>query len=464
MLGFYISAAHKSSGKTTLSLGLSAALRQQGFRVQAFKKGPDYIDPIWLSHATQRACVNLDFYTSTRDEIQSSFERYRHDADVVLVEGNKGLYDGMDLEGRDCNAALAKFLNLPVVLVLDASGVTRGIAPLIKGYQVFDPDVQFLGVILNRVAGPRHEEKLRSAIERYTALPVLGAIPRQHEAMIEERHLGLRPANEDHASNEAIDKLANLVTQHVNLDLLLARAHNLAPVTKVDAGLPDVTKYRGLKIGIFQDAAFGFYYADDLARFNALGVELVGINALKDPSLPPVDALLIGGGFPETHMHALQKNTQLRRAVAAAFDVGMPMYAECGGLMYLSQKIVWGTDTADMVGVIPAATVMSDRPKGRGYIQLEVTDAHPWPFQTQASIKGHEFHYSELTSVSPSLTYAYRVKRGTGILPGADGVRLHNLLASYAHLRHTLQSPWIDAFLDFVLDCRRTCTYQVNPK
>lgn len=454
MLGFYLSAAHKSSGKTTLSLGLSAALSQAGEVVQTFKKGPDYIDPIWLAQSSGRPCVNLDFYTSSRDEIARSFDSYRANADIVIIEGNKGLYDGMDLHGSDCNASMAKFLDLPVILVLDASGVTRGIAPLLVGYQQFDPEVRIAGVILNKVAGPRHEEKLRAAIDTYCDLPILGAIPRQRNLDIEERHLGLVPANEDPAAQRTIEALAALVEKHVDL-AALRRVITLLPAPEIAEH--SVAKfYSGLRIGLFCDAAFGFYYADDLDRFRHLGIELVEIDAIHDEFLPEVDGLFIGGGFPETHMQRLEANQSLRAALRDAIENGLPAYAECGGLMYLSRRIRWNGSEAEMVGVIPADTIMSSRPKGRGYIQLQVKPGHPWSFQTENTIAAHEFHYSYLEGLETEVgAMAYSVERGIGITGFEDGFRHKNLLASYAHMRDTEQSPWVQHFVDFVDRHRR---------
>lgn len=222
-----ISAAHKSSGKTTVSIGLCAALARLGRVVQAFKKGPDYIDPLWLGRASGRACYNLDFHTMGREEIVSLFARHMADADIGLIEGNKGLYDGLDLDGSNSNAALAALLGTPVVLVLDTRGMTRGVAPLILGYQAFDPNIRIAGVILNNVGGPRHESKLRRVIEHYTDVRVVGAVPRNEKVEIVERHLGLMPSNEAEAARQRIDAIADHVGGSVELDRLLEIALSL---------------------------------------------------------------------------------------------------------------------------------------------------------------------------------------------------------------------------------------------
>jgi cobyrinic acid a,c-diamide synthase len=305
MAHLYIAAAHKSSGKTSVSTGLTAALAERGLSVQPFKKGPDYIDPLWLARAAGRACYNLDFFTQSRAEIHSMFTEKSLDADISIIEGNKGLFDGLDVEGTDSNAALAKMLSSPVVLVIETGGMTRGIAPLIRGYLDFDPDADIRGVILNKVGGARHETKLRSALERYTDTEVLGVIGRDAALEIPERHLGLIPANEAGAPDTVIARLAAAVTAGVDLDRIIDISGDAAlpaamagPVAgpqqqAVDAR-PDV------RIAIARDAAFGFYYPDDLEAFTRAGAELVPFDTLIDTQLPEADGLFIGGGFPET--------------------------------------------------------------------------------------------------------------------------------------------------------------------
>src|SRR5574341_1157384 len=331
-----ISAAHKSSGKTTLSIGLCAALRARGLVVQPFKKGPDYIDPMWLSAAAGRSCRNLDFFLMDRPEIVRTFARHSAGADVSLIEGNKGLYDGLALDGSNSNAALAALLQAPVVLVIDARGMTRGIAPLILGYQAFDRNIRIAGVILNQLGGSRHEAKLRAVIQHYTGVPVLGAVQHDERIAIAERHLGLVPSNEVDGARRRIDEIAAHIAAQVDLDRLLAVSRQAgplqdgAPATGAAGGAP-------VRIGIARDAAFGFYYAGDLDALRAAGAELVSFDALHAEHLPPVDGLFIGGGFPETQMEALAANTSLRRELHDAIESGMPAYAECGGLMYLAR-------------------------------------------------------------------------------------------------------------------------------
>ena len=450
-----ISAAHKSSGKTMVSIGLCAALKARGHVVQPFKKGPDYIDPMWLSLASGngaagRPCRNLDLYLMERDDVVATFAR--HSAEVNLVEGNKGLYDGLALDGSNSNAALAKLLDLPVFLVIDARGMTRGIAPLILGYQAFDRDINIAGVILNNLGGSRHEAKLREVIEHYTDVPVIGAIHHDERLGIVERHLGLMPSNESHVATARIRQIGEAIAEQVDLDRLLALSQKApldAPHKAEVSPLPCGDKVR---IGIARDRAFGFYYADDLDALEAAGAELVPFDALRDARLPEVDALYIGGGFPETCAAELEANSMLRAQIRQAIENGMPAYAECGGLMYLSRSIAYQGRTYQMVGAIPGDVRMHDKPIGRGYVHLKEDEAHPWPRPNAPAkqIKAHEFHYSSLENLPDDTRFAYHVERGYGIDGECDGLVLHNLLASYTHLRTIGSCYWATRFVAFI--------------
>jgi len=500
-----ISAAHKSSGKTTISIGLCAALKTSGFDVQPFKKGPDYIDPMWLAKATGRACHNLDFNTMEREEIYDTFCRYRRGADISIIEGNKGLYDGLDLHGSNSNAALASLLQSPVILVIDARGMTRGIAPLILGYQAFAPTINIAGVILNQLGGSRHESKLRSVIDHYTDVPVIGAVHHNVELEILERHLGLIPSNEANEVQHRIAIVGQNIKQQVDMDKVTKIAAqpsanqqnptaplsskpnnhseqqstpqryavvnssvNAATNTAVNSITNTVTNTitnaanKLCRIGIAQDAAFGFYYPGDIEAFQQAGAELVYFDTLSDTQLPEVDGLFIGGGFPETQMQALEKNHSLRQAIATAIEAGLPAYAECGGLMYLTRSIQWKGTTCQMVGAIPADTVLHKKPVGRGYVRLQETDNHPWKKNQATSASefaAHEFHYSSLENLGTGLDFAYNVLRGTGIKStqngiAQDGIIYKNLLGGYAHLRDVNHNHWVQRFVSFVLNCK----------
>ena len=455
-----ISAAHKSSGKTTITVGLCAALRSRGLRVQPFKKGPDYIDPMWLSRAAKRSCHNLDFYTASAPEALGAVARYSSDADISLIEGNKGLYDGLDLEGSNSNAALARLLDVPVVLVLDVEGTIRGVAPLLIGYQTFDPEVNIAGVILNKVGGARHEAKLRAVIEHYTDIPVIGAVRRDPRLKLVERHLGLMPSNEDHSADEKIRIISAVVAEQVELEAVQSIASSArVPGFKIPKPATSRMGTNPVRIGIARDAAFGFYYPGDMEALIDAGAELISIDTLHDAQLPQLDGLFIGGGFPETQMERLEANRSLRRDIRSAIEAGLPTYAECGGLMYLSRSIRWGGRRCEMVGVVAGDTVMCERPQGRGYVLLEETGNIGWPRlstqDTKREIAAHEFHYSRLENLSEQTVFAYRMRRGTGIDGKHDGVVYRNLLACYAHLRDTRQNHWAHRFVQFVRNCER---------
>ena len=450
-----ISAAHKSSGKTTVSIGLCAALQRRGLAVQAFKKGPDYIDPMWLSRASKRACRNLDFYLMQKQEIHSLFARHAVAADISIIEGNKGLYDGLDLDGSNSNAALAQLLETPVILVIDARGMTRGIAPLILGYQAFDRDLRIAGVILNRIGGARHEAKLRAVIEHYTDIPVLGGIHEHPQLQIEERHLGLMPSSEAADATQLIEKIATLVGAQVDLDRLIDIARSAPPLSaRADKliRLPIATRNaaKGLRIGVVRDKAFGFYYIDDLEALEKSGAELIFIDTLGDQSLPALDGLIIGGGFPELFLSELEANISLRADIGRAIEDGLPVYAECGGLMYLARSITWRGITRRMVGAIAGDVVMHDKPVGRGYVRLRPTGLAPWSVVAgDDELCAHEFHYSSLENLG-KVKFAYEVTRGYGIDGHHDGIIYKNVLASYTHLRSVGMVNWAERYLGFV--------------
>ncbi len=443
----FISAAHKSSGKTTLTLGLCAALLARGHIVQPFKKGPDYIDPLWLGMAAQRPCYNLDFHMMQRDEIEQQFAHAGASARISLIEGNKGLYDGLDLDGSNSNAALAKQLAAPVVLVIDARGMTRGVAPLILGYQAFDPDIRIAGVIFNNLGGSRHESKLRAVIQHYTDVEVIGAV--QHDAgmQIAERHLGLIPANEQQAALARIRHVGERIAAQVDLERLLSIADS-ASVREVPAGRPGPVQGERVRLAIAHDPAFGFYYSEDIDSLRASNVELIALDTLHARSLPEVDGLVIGGGFPEVFMAELEANAALRAQIRGAIEAGLPTYAECGGLMYLSRRLTWKGRTCEMVGAVPGDTVMHERPVGRGYASLQPTGDDRW--QEAARIAAHEFHYSSLENLPADSIYAYQVKRGHGIDGVHDGYQRYNLLAGYVHRRGSGEQGWIAPFLNQV--------------
>jgi len=403
---------------------------------------------MWLSMAAGLPCHTLDFYTMEREEILSLYHAERAGSDLSIVEGNKGLFDGLSVDGSDSNGAMVKLLDLPVVLVINTNGITRGIAPLLLGYQNFDPEIKFAGVILNQTGGSRHEKKLQQVVEHYTDMPVLGTIPRHPDLEIVERHLGLVPSNEAHEARNKIETIRRVVEEQVDLDRLLELGKddngneltgdlNSVPQQDIEPILPS------LRVGIARDEAFGFYYSADLDAFIQQGVELIPFSPLNDSDLPDVDGLFIGGGFPETHMAQLENNHSMRKQIYDAIENGMPTYAECGGLMYLSRQISWGEECCEMVGVVGGDSVMHKRPQGRGYARFQRSgEDHDTP--------AHEFHYSSLENLDENTGFAYTIERGFGVDGKHDGIIYKNLLASYIHQRNSRQNPWVKGFVELV--------------
>ena len=455
MAQLLFSAAHKSSGKTTITLGICAALTRLGRTVQPFKKGPDYIDPMWLGRASGRPCYNLDFHTMSHDELREQFARRSAGADISLIEGNMGLFDSLDIEGSMSNAALAELLDTPVILVLDVKGATRSIVPIILGFQQFDPSLNLGGIILNKVAGSRHEQRLREVIAHYCDIPVVGAIHRDPRLNIDERHLGLIPSNEAEAVDAKLNQVADIIEQQVDLAALQALAATaVLPPLEAETEAPD--KKADLRIAYARDAVFGFYYPDDLEALQQAGAELIPFDTLHDAALPEnIDGLFIGGGFPETQAQELQDNLPLREAIRNAIECNLPVYAECGGLIYLSRSLSWGEAHHQMVGIIPGDCVMHEKPVGRGYARIMETEVMPWAGgELGREHHVHEFHYSSLENLPSDLTFAYTMGRGAGIDQQHDGFVYKNLLANYVHLRSSQSNRWAARFVEFVRDCR----------
>ena len=444
-----VSAAHKSSGKTTVSAGLCAALVDRGEVVQPFKKGPDYIDPMWLRLATGRRCYSLDPYLMDDAALMRLVGQGVTGASMALIEGNKGLFDGLSLDGSNSNAAVARSLGAPVLLVLDSRGMTRGVAPLILGYQAFDRGLHIGGVVLNRVGGSRHEAKLRAVIEHYTSVPVLGALGEDPRLTLTERHLGLVTSGEVDGAAERVRTIGRIVGAQVDLDRVRDLARRAGPWALPAKGGAVPQPPSTVRIGIARDRAFSFYYDDDLQALESAGAQLIPIDTLHDTRLPPLDGLFVGGGFPEACLSELAANGALRAALRHAVESGLPTYAECGGLMLMARGIRWRDRWAPMVGAVPGDAVMHERPVGRGYVHLRASVHHPWA-EPGSVLRGHEFHHSALENLAPDAAFAYQVERGHGVDGLHDGVRVHNLLASYAHLRTGAGSDWAPAFVDHV--------------
>ena len=448
---FIIAALKGGSGKTLLSIGLLAALREGGVSVSPFKKGPDYIDAGWLTLAAQKPCYNLDTFLCSPETIQASFYSHTSENSIALIEGNRGLFDGIDLAGETSTAELAKLLKLPVILCVDCTKTTRTMAAMIRGCQTFDPDVQIKGIVLNQVAGPRHRKVVTHNIEHHCGLSVVGAIPKLRQENFPERHMGLIPSVEHPAAMAAVKTAAKVIHEHVDKAAILKIAHKTAPFKKTQSidTLPPIETASApqTRIGVLKDAAFQFYYPDNLEALEAAGAKLVFISPLSQTKLPTVDGLYLGGGFPETHVEQLAENELFRREVKNLADSGMPIYAECGGLIYLGQHLVLNGRAHQMTGVLPLTFDFSKRPQGHGYTILKVRRPNPY-FEVGSEIKGHEFHYSSITQWGgESEDLVMEMKRGVGLWEKREGFLYKNVLALYTHI-HALGTPqWAGALV-----------------
>jgi cobyrinic acid a,c-diamide synthase len=451
-----ISALRGGSGKTILSIGIIAALKALGKAVSPFKKGPDYIDAGWLALAAGRPCYNLDTFMVSSRRVFASFLSRSSPNSIAIIEGNRGLYDGIDLAGSTSTAELAKLLHAPVVLCIDATKTTRTMAAVVSGCQQFDPQVKIKGVILNRVAGPRHENILRRSIEAYCNIPVLGAVPKLSKQNFPERHMGLVPTPEHAWARDAIEAIGEVVVRCVELKALIEIAHGASPLKSTPENrksfaqqtLPAFADAQtGPRIGIIKDAAFQFYYPENIDALVAAGAQILFFSPLETDTIPAVDALYIGGGFPETHAEALADNQKFRIALKALADGGLPIYAECGGLMYLGEKLVLKDKSYPMAGVLPIAYGFAKKPQGHGYTIFDVEKENPY-FVIGSQYRGHEFHYSKVLEWrGGDEDLVFRMKRGNGIHNGRDGVCYKNVLATYTHL-HSLGAPaWAKALV-----------------
>ena len=465
------------SGKTMVSLGLIASWRNRGTAVSPFKKGPDFIDAGWLALAAGRPCHNLDSFLISPETILSSFISHTSGADIAdisVIEGNRGLFDGLDVDGTTSTAELARLLRTPVVLVVDCTKSTRTIAAIILGCIHFSSDVHIAGVVLNRIAGPRHKSVITGAVERYCHVPVLGAIPKLKENVFPERHMGLVPTPEHGWATRSLDRAAQVAEQHLDLDGLLTIAEQASdlplshpgPVGRSPINLgtaashapepnrPNRSQSDGspspigqTRIGVIRDAAFQFYYPENIEALVQAGAQVVEISALTDHRLDHLDGLYIGGGFPETQAEGLAANEPFRRALCHLAQGGLPVYAECGGLMYLGERLVLEGRAYPMVGLLPVVFGFSRRPQGHGYTVCEVERENPY-FSVGSRIRGHEFHYSTVLSwKGDARDLAFRMDRGQGITNLRDGICYQNTLATYVHI-HALGTPgWAAALV-----------------
>lgn len=465
-----ISAFRGGSGKTILSIGIISAWTESGKQIAPYKKGPDYIDAGWLGLAAGRACYNLDAFLADPEDVLKAFLSRTSAGNIALVEGNRGLYDGSDTEGATSTAELAKLLRTPVVLCIDCTKSTRTMAAAVLGCIHFDPDVNIKGVILNRIAGARHERVLRENIERYCGIPVLGAVPKLRQQNFPERHMGLVPTPEHEWAKDSIDAVSRVAKQYLDLDALAELAYSVSaiPITdhlfkenrieenRVTKNQFDSPNQQKPKIGIMKDSAFQFYYPENIELLASLGADLIFISPLEESQddvhqLRTLDALYIGGGFPETHAAKLAENRDFRKELKALAENGLPIYAECGGLMYLGEALVLDGKSYPMTGILPIVFGFSKKPQGHGYTVVNVEKKNPY-FKTGTEVRGHEFHYSKVVEWRGNdEDLVFSMKRGTGFIHNRDGVCYKNVLATYTHIHVSGIPEWAEALVQIAV-------------
>jgi len=440
-----------------VSVGLIAALKSRGKGVVAFKKGPDYIDAGWMTKAAGQPCYNLDPYLMPPAAIIATFQSRIFANSFAVVEGNRGIFDGVNPAGDYSTAELALQLDLPVLLVVNCAKTTRTVAALVLGCCAFDPRIRFAGVILNQIATPRHESIIRQAMELYTDLPVLGIMPRIKEDVFPMRHLGVTPHQEYAAADEAVANLAALAEAHFDLDTIIAGMKAVAPIPPQPLSPLAVTD-TPLTIGFLRDAAFQFYYQENLEALEAAGARLVAIDALNSQELPmDLDGLYIGGGFPETSAQQLADNASFRQSIRAHIDAGLPVYAECGGLIFLGRSIILDQVEYPLVGVFPVTFTLAAKPQAHGYSAFTVDKANSF-YPVGTRIKGHEFRYSRVHQWDGAAEdLVLSMDRGTGFQQGRDGLVKNNVLALYTHVLATGAPQWVEGFIKAARDyARRT--------
>jgi cobyrinic acid a,c-diamide synthase len=450
-LGLVIAGLCGGSGKSVIAVGLTAALVAQGTTIAPFKKGPDYIDAGWLQLAAGRPCHNLDPYLMDATTIRNSFTQHARGHNLALVEGNRGLFDGVNAAGAYSTAELAAILNLPVILVVDCTKTTRTVAALLLGCQQMGKGITISGVILNRIGGSRHQSIIRQAVEQYTDIKVLGAMPRLHHDIFPQRHIGITPCPEFDGAEAAVKSLAQMVASHTDLPSVLALGEAVAQVPAIDIyGQWQNPTTETVRIGIIKDAAFQFYYPENLRALELCGAQLIEINAISAQKLPAIDGLYIGGGFPENSVQALSGNNTFRQSLKQRIDQGLPVYAECGGLLYLGRAMEVEGISYPLVDIFPVSFRMEKRPQAHGYTILTANSNNPiYPAGTK--IKGHEFRYSKVHDwQGDEQDLAFTMQRGTGFAAGGDGLVYKNTLALYTHI-HALATPeWAKLFVELV--------------
>jgi cobyrinic acid a,c-diamide synthase len=456
-----IAGATSGVGKTMISAGITRALLRRGLRVATFKAGPDFIDPSFLELASGRPCHNLDTWMLPRAAVFEIFTRSAESADVAIVEGMMGLFDGRGPLSEDGSTAqLARLLRAAVVLVVDASRAARSIAALVEGYRRFDRRVTVAGAIANYMASERHAAWVAQAIGTQSAVRVLGTVLRTPELTVPSRHLGLVQAGEIANPNASIESAADIVESAIDLDLLLELASAAPPIRTVRAPTPKPGER--VRIGVARDAAFSFYYAANLELLQRHGAEIVEFSPLTDSDLPDgIAGIYLGGGYPEIHAAALAKNEAMKHAIREANSAGMPIYAECGGMLYLGRTLVdLENHSHQLVGALDVEAVMENRRVALGYAESTALRDTP-TLKAGASARGHEFHYSRIVKTFDGHTPAYRVETSSGTRE--DGFAVGSLVSSYVHLHFASQPKLVPRWLDRCRAWRKMAMITAHP-
>ncbi|MBZ4645464.1 MAG: hypothetical protein JG777_953 [Clostridia bacterium] len=438
-----IAGAQSGAGKTTISIGLMAVLAKRGLKVQPYKVGPDYIDPAYHTHVTGNKCRNLDSWMLDENTIRYLFNRNSRQADVSVVEGVMGLYDGFGTEKDSGSTAhISKIINAPVILIINGNGISSSAAAMVMGYKHYDPDVKIAGVIINKVSGQKHFELLKTVIEKDTGIPAVGYIPNNSEISLSSRHLGLVPSVEMDDLNSKIKKIRCLVEQYVDIDKLIEISHHVSKIDEFKNPVESMQKMNQVKIGIAWDKAFNFYYHDNLELLEQLGAELVYFSPMNDDKLPEgIDGLYLGGGFPEVFAAQLEQNQSMRLSIKQHIESGLPVYAECGGLMYLTKSIEdFEGKKYQMVGVIPGCSKMTGKLQRFGYVNVEL-NRDCIIGQKGLKFRAHEFHRSIVDAKGVECCYNVSKMRDGGLLSTWQcGYAMHNVVAGYAHV-HFWSNP-----------------------
>lgn len=458
---FVVAGLSGDSGKTLISVGITSALLEKGFKVSCFKKGPDYIDAFWLGKASQAPAHNLDTFIMDYKYILSSFCLNSPPNGISIIEGNRGIFDGLDSEGLHSTAELAKILNSPVILAVNAIKMTRTIAAIVWGVKNLDLGLQIAGVIINNFVGDRHKKVIQQSIEDIAKVKVIGAIPRLDDfSLLPSRHLGLITPQEYDKTSLAIQSAKEIILRYVDVEEIIRISLNAEPIECLEHNEITIQSYFSeiVKIGYFYDEAFSFYYPDNLESLKRNGAELIQVSPIHDSNLPDIDGIYIGGGFPEIYAEKLSANKSFISQFREIIIQGLPCFAECGGLMYLAERI-YLEQSYQFSGILPISISFSNKPAGHGYFEAIVDKQNPY-FELNEIIRGHEFHYSWISEIKSNVETALKVVRGVGAIENRDGFVYKNVFASYVHIHNASYPNWAKRFVELVRKNKNISKYK----